>query len=116
MNYSEKLTSGRGILTIFQIEGTQKDPVTRYMAFWSLISALLSLLYGCIFIIRFSGMRRVYQATEWAIVSFVCPLGQCSSESDFVGSSAKSGLVLECMDHASNAGGLASMVSTYDYT
>ncbi|KAF7770741.1 hypothetical protein Agabi119p4_6715 [Agaricus bisporus var. burnettii] len=56
-----------GILTIFQIEGTQKDPVTRYMAFWSLISALLSLLYGCIFIIRFSGMRRVYQATEWAI-------------------------------------------------
>ncbi|KXN85212.1 hypothetical protein AN958_11577 [Leucoagaricus sp. SymC.cos] len=58
-----------GILTIFQIEGAESDPITRYMAFWSLISALLSLTYGCLFIIRFSSMRRAYKAIEWAIVS-----------------------------------------------
>ncbi|KAF9449383.1 hypothetical protein P691DRAFT_728037 [Macrolepiota fuliginosa MF-IS2] len=56
-----------GILTIFQIEGAGSDPITRYMAFWSLISALLSLLYGCLFTVRFSGMRRAHRAAEWAI-------------------------------------------------
>ncbi|KAF9449378.1 hypothetical protein P691DRAFT_667543, partial [Macrolepiota fuliginosa MF-IS2] len=55
-----------GILTIFQIDAAQSDAITRYMAFWSLISALISLLYGCFFIIRFSGMRRVHRAVEWA--------------------------------------------------
>ncbi|KAJ3569976.1 hypothetical protein NP233_g4708 [Leucocoprinus birnbaumii] len=56
-----------GVVTIFQIDGASSDPITRYMAFWSLISALLSLMYGCFFIVRFSNMRRVYKATEWAI-------------------------------------------------
>ncbi|KAJ3569974.1 hypothetical protein NP233_g4707 [Leucocoprinus birnbaumii] len=56
-----------GILTIFQIEGVNNDPLTRAAALCSLNCALLSLLYGCFFIIRFSGMRRVYRAAEWAI-------------------------------------------------
>ncbi|KXN85211.1 hypothetical protein AN958_11576 [Leucoagaricus sp. SymC.cos] len=56
-----------GILTIFQVEGANADPLTRNAALCSLNCALLSLMYGCIFIIRFSGMRRVYRAAEWAI-------------------------------------------------
>lgn len=56
-----------GILTIFQIEGVNSDPLTRSASLCSLNCALLSLLYGCFFIIRFSGMRRVYRAAEWAI-------------------------------------------------
>ncbi|KAF5362221.1 hypothetical protein D9756_002809 [Leucocoprinus leucothites] len=56
-----------GVVTIFQIDGASSDPITRYLAFWSLISAVLSLMYGCFFIIRFSNMRRVYKATEWAV-------------------------------------------------
>ncbi|KXN86815.1 hypothetical protein AN958_09611 [Leucoagaricus sp. SymC.cos] len=55
-----------GILTMFQIVGSENDPVTRYIAFWSLISALLSLLFGCAFIIQFSRMRKPSIAIEWA--------------------------------------------------
>ncbi|KXN85152.1 hypothetical protein AN958_11642 [Leucoagaricus sp. SymC.cos] len=55
-----------GILTMFQISGATNDPVTRYLAFWSLISAIMSLLYGCIFIIQFSQMKRTTVGIEWA--------------------------------------------------
>lgn len=55
-------------MTMFQIQGAADDPITRYVAFWSLICALLSVLYGCLFIIRFSSMRKAYKAAEWALV------------------------------------------------
>lgn len=55
------------ILTVFQIQGAGNDPVTRYLAFWSLVCALVSLLYGCVFIIRFGTMRKTYKAAEWAL-------------------------------------------------
>ncbi|KAJ3569453.1 hypothetical protein NP233_g5035 [Leucocoprinus birnbaumii] len=35
-----------GVLTVLQLEGASSDPVTRYFAFWSLISALLRQLHG----------------------------------------------------------------------
>ncbi|KAF8068779.1 hypothetical protein FPV67DRAFT_1414919, partial [Lyophyllum atratum] len=54
------------ILTILQIESAAADPVTRNAALFSLICALMSLLYGCIYIIRFSSMRKAYKALEWA--------------------------------------------------
>ncbi|KAF9465768.1 hypothetical protein BDZ94DRAFT_303200 [Collybia nuda] len=54
------------ILTILQIEAAAADPLTRYFALASLVCALMSLLYGCMFIIRFSIMRKVYKAAEWA--------------------------------------------------
>ncbi len=56
-------------MTMFQIQGAAEDPVTRYLAFWSLICALLSLLYGCLFSVRFATMRKAYKAAEWALVS-----------------------------------------------
>lgn len=40
----------RGILTVLQIPSALDDPVIRYLALWSLLSALLTLLYGCLFI------------------------------------------------------------------
>lgn len=54
---------------MFQVDGASNDPVTRYLAFWSLISALLSLLYGCSLIVQFSRMRRPSIVIEWAFVS-----------------------------------------------
>ncbi|KAF9451845.1 hypothetical protein P691DRAFT_723248 [Macrolepiota fuliginosa MF-IS2] len=57
-----------GVLTMFQIAGgAAADPVTRYLSFWSLLSALLSLLYGCMFIVRFSRMRKTYIIIEWTM-------------------------------------------------
>ncbi|KIK00476.1 hypothetical protein K443DRAFT_610856 [Laccaria amethystina LaAM-08-1] len=54
------------ILTILQIEAAAADPYTRYSALLSLVCALMSLLYGCIYIIRFGTMRKTYKAAEWA--------------------------------------------------
>ncbi|KAH6916445.1 hypothetical protein BKA70DRAFT_1068372, partial [Coprinopsis sp. MPI-PUGE-AT-0042] len=55
------------ILTILQIDAAAKDAVTRYTALASLICALMSLLYGCMYIIRFGTMRKPYKAAEWAL-------------------------------------------------
>ncbi|KIM38485.1 hypothetical protein M413DRAFT_75892 [Hebeloma cylindrosporum] len=56
------------ILTILQIESAANDPVIRYSALLSMVCALMSLFYGCIYIIRFGTMRTLYQAAEWALV------------------------------------------------
>ncbi len=65
-------------MTVFQIHGAGEDPVTRYLAFWSLMCALVSLLYGCLFIIRFGTMRKPYKAAEWALVGLTIDvLPQC---------------------------------------
>ncbi|KAF5353994.1 hypothetical protein D9756_006877 [Leucocoprinus leucothites] len=54
------------ILTILQIDSAANDPLTRYSALSSLVCALMSLLYGCIFIIRFGSMKKPHKAAEWA--------------------------------------------------
>ncbi|KAF5313564.1 hypothetical protein D9611_010192 [Ephemerocybe angulata] len=54
------------ILTILQIEAAAANPLTRYTALTSLVCAFMSLLYGCIYIIRFGTMRKAYKAAEWA--------------------------------------------------
>lgn len=54
------------ILTILQIESAAHDALTRYTAMASLICALLSVLYGCVYIIRFGGMKRTYKGFEFA--------------------------------------------------
>ncbi|KDR79524.1 hypothetical protein GALMADRAFT_63592, partial [Galerina marginata CBS 339.88] len=54
------------ILTILQIESAASDPLTRFSALLSMICALMSLLFGCIYIIRFGTMRKTYKGAEWA--------------------------------------------------
>ncbi|KAF8148061.1 hypothetical protein B0H34DRAFT_669162 [Crassisporium funariophilum] len=55
------------ILTILQIESAANDPVTRYSALLSMICAFMSLLFGCMYIIRFgSTMRTGQKAVQWA--------------------------------------------------
>ncbi|KAF5371506.1 hypothetical protein D9615_009585 [Tricholomella constricta] len=54
------------ILTIFQIPSAADDPVTRTAALLSLICALMSLSYGCMYIVRFGTMRSMYRASKWA--------------------------------------------------
>ncbi|KIM42677.1 hypothetical protein M413DRAFT_121554 [Hebeloma cylindrosporum] len=54
------------ILTIFQIPEAADDPITRTFAVLSLICALMSLSYGCIYIVRFGTMRSMFHASRWA--------------------------------------------------
>ncbi|KAE9383002.1 hypothetical protein BT96DRAFT_930075 [Gymnopus androsaceus JB14] len=54
------------ILTMFQINDAATDPITRTAALLSLVCAIMSLSYGCIFIVRFGTMRSMYRASIWA--------------------------------------------------
>ncbi|KAM6489341.1 hypothetical protein JOM56_015242 [Amanita muscaria] len=53
------------IISIFQTNASS-DPVIRNTAFMSLVCALMSLSYGCMYIIRFGSMKSMYQASRWA--------------------------------------------------
>ncbi|KDQ52028.1 hypothetical protein JAAARDRAFT_62179 [Jaapia argillacea MUCL 33604] len=54
------------ILTMFQVPAAADDPVIRTPALISLVCALMSLSYGCMFIVRFGSMRSMYRASRWA--------------------------------------------------
>ena len=60
---------GSTILNIFQITEAADDPVTRTAALLSLICALMSLTYGCMYIVKFGMMRNMFHASRWAEVS-----------------------------------------------
>ena len=62
---------GSTILNIFQITDVVDDPVTRTAAVLSLICALMSLSYGCMYIVRFGMMRNMFHASRWAEVSIL---------------------------------------------
>ena len=47
------------------------DPVTRTAALISLVCALMSLAFGCLFIVRFGTMRSMSRASNWAEVSAI---------------------------------------------
>jgi len=53
-------------LTIFQVPDAAGDPLTRWPAIFSLICALMSLTYGCTYIVQFGSMRSMYKASRWA--------------------------------------------------
>ncbi|KAJ7605342.1 hypothetical protein FB45DRAFT_1144654 [Roridomyces roridus] len=53
------------ILTMLQIDSAS-HPIIRTSALFSLICALMSLLYGCVYIIRFGSMRKMYKASSFA--------------------------------------------------
>ena len=60
--------SNSAILAIMNITNASNDVLTRFAALISMICALMSLIYGCIYIIRFGTMRKTYKAAEWAQV------------------------------------------------
>ena len=59
------------ILNIFQKTEVLDDPVTRTAALLSLICALMSLIYGCMYIVNFGMMRNMFHASRWAEVSSI---------------------------------------------
>ena len=59
-------TLHRAILTIFQIQDAADDPVTRWTALFSLIFAIMSLSFGCVYIVHFGTMRSMDRASRWA--------------------------------------------------
>ena len=62
-------TSPSAILTTLQFPFAAANPLTRYSAFLSLVCDFMSLLYGCIYILRFGSMRTISKAAEWANVN-----------------------------------------------
>ncbi|KAF8718260.1 hypothetical protein AX14_011968 [Amanita brunnescens Koide BX004] len=54
------------ILTMLQLPGVVNEPVIFYSALTSQLCSLMSLLYGCVYIIRFGSMRKTYRAIAWA--------------------------------------------------
>jgi len=58
----------RAIISMFQNQEMANDPVIRTAALLSLTSALMSLSYGCIYIVRFGTMKNMHKATRWAEV------------------------------------------------
>jgi hypothetical protein len=65
------------IITMFQIPDAEGDPLTRTTALFSLVCALMSLSYGCIYIVRFGTMRSMYRASRWAEVTLPCDNSVC---------------------------------------
>ncbi|KAL1728173.1 hypothetical protein EV714DRAFT_215745, partial [Schizophyllum commune] len=62
---SALLTSA--VLTILQIKAAAADPIVRTAALLALICTLMSLLYGCLYTVRFGSMKAMYKASEWAV-------------------------------------------------
>ncbi|KAH9936823.1 uncharacterized protein BXZ73DRAFT_89312 [Epithele typhae] len=54
------------ILTIFQIQDAANDPLTRWASLMSLVFAIWSLCYGCVYIVQFNTMRSMDKASRWA--------------------------------------------------
>ncbi|KAF9044115.1 hypothetical protein BJ165DRAFT_181467 [Panaeolus papilionaceus] len=55
------------ILTVLQLDSAATDPITRFSALASMICALLSLLFGCIYIIWLGTMKKLHKAAEIAL-------------------------------------------------
>ncbi|RDB16364.1 hypothetical protein Hypma_002736 [Hypsizygus marmoreus] len=55
------------ITSTLQIEAASSDALVRNVALVSLLCSLMSLLYGSIYIVRFSMMRPLHKAVEWAL-------------------------------------------------
>ncbi|KAI5900167.1 uncharacterized protein SCHCODRAFT_02525771 [Schizophyllum commune H4-8] len=54
------------LVSMLQIDDAASDIVTRTACLLSLTAALMSLLYGCLYIIRFGTMKRMHKASAWA--------------------------------------------------
>ena len=63
----------RALLTLFQIPDAAGDPLTRWSALFSLIFTIISLTYGCVYIVQFGTMRSMYKASRWAEVRLRVP-------------------------------------------
>lgn len=61
---------------MFQIQDAANDPLTRSAALFSLVFSIMSLTYGCIYIVQFGSMRSMYKASRWAEASVV-PVSSC---------------------------------------
>ena len=58
------------------------DPITRSTALLSLICALMSLSYGCIYIVRFGTMKSMCQSSRLDVVRFCINKGEKNLISD----------------------------------
>ena len=105
-------------MTVFQIQDAADDPLTRTAALYSLVSALMSLSYGILYIIRFGNMRSMYRASRWAEVNvlsrpagwFLIAISLINLSHIIGGSKDRNGHLLERLGLASFAWSLARLV------
>lgn len=101
----------RAILTVFQIQDAASDPLTRTAALCSLVSALMSLSYGIMYIVRFGNMRSMYRASRWAeVFSRLLGLTSYSYRPNVGGAKDRNLHLLERLGLTRLAWGLARMV------
>ncbi|TFK67825.1 hypothetical protein BDN72DRAFT_960727 [Pluteus cervinus] len=62
---TQNIVSALLLSAIFSIFGFDSDPFTRTFAMLSFVCALMSLLYGCTYIIRFGSVKRIVEARIW---------------------------------------------------
>lgn len=95
---------------MLQLPGVVNQPLIFYSALTSLLCSLMSLLYGCMYIIRFGSMRKTYRAIAWAEVSCLM-LRALGFDSDVAGSSKhKDGHLVECLGVTCDASRVVSLV------
>lgn len=56
------------ILTLLQIQTAGDDPIIRALALNSLVCAIMGLVYGCMFSVRFRTLTHTHQAMVWGEV------------------------------------------------
>lgn len=95
---------------MFQVPEMAYDPITRTAALMSLVCALMSLAFGCLFIIRFGTMRSMHRASTWAEVSPIKLRVYTSLISTTGGAEDADINPVECVGPAGNPLGMVSLV------
>lgn len=96
---------------MFQIPDAAADPLTRWAALFSLICSLMSLTYGCVYIVQFGTMRTMYKASKWAEVIAIHPPARAAHLSAFPGSAEDQDIhMVEYLGPSSYAGNMAYLV------
>lgn len=64
-------TCSSALFSLLQQPGASTTTVTRMVASLSLVCSTMAVIYGSLYIIRFSGMKGLSRAAGWAEVNFV---------------------------------------------
>ena len=100
---------------MLQIDDAASDPITRTAILLSLVCTLMSLSYGCIYIVRFGTMTNMYKAAGFAQVNLKLLLYPAWSKvTKSLGHEAPPNFcMVECACASSDACCLVSLVSLH---
>jgi len=97
---------------MFQVPEAIDDPVTRTAALASLVCSLMSLSFGCVYIVRFGSMKSMYHASKWAEVRSISLIFSYCILSPAAGSTQNIySHLMECLGYARHTSNMDGMVS-----